>query len=214
MIKIQLLIDRTIVDDNANRFVKALKKCAKEKNIEVEEVFSIDGYSKDIPHVVVEPNSWALECKDEINHALNCDDNAVVQSIIQLIKDISYTHVLVIGRGVTVGKPLVNAIMEQTNHAVTVMNSHSGIDHLVEMIHSCPIIINASPAKIKLSRDLGYAYILDVSGTFKHTDLEHKTLYVSMRDIGRRTVRYIMDRCLGLSYDKDRNDGDIDNVKW
>lgn len=188
--------------DDRDRFMKAIVSECKKKNKEYTIVTKESDFDYELPYVIIEPCTMAGGW-GRLNPMLNCDDFATASEIVGLVKNYSNNaNVLVIGRGELVGKPVVNILMDETNSQISVVNSHVGLNSLINKIENADIIINGSSSVLRYDGgDIVDKLIIDANDNFKN--VFPPMMRYGMRDIGKLTVQRIVKNYIELMKDYD-----------
>ena len=193
---LQIVRDKThLTNKNANLFCKALTKEGERQGVEIntiivdsqEDTYNID-FNK--PTIVIDPFEFIpMSCFN------NADLDTTATVCFDIIKGLSPSNVVLIGRG-NVGKPLMDMIVNKSNHTLSIANSHTEEWYLDELIQNADIIINTSTNEIIHKWYIDGKTIIDINNNFKfmvsHGKRPNK-LY-NMSDIGKLTVQQIISR--------------------
>lgn len=113
-----------------------------------------------------------LNVNSEITTPLPCTPRGVIELITRNGIDLAGKHVVVIGRGVTVGRS-IGALLTRREHNATVTLTHTGTRNLDELLAQADVIVAAAGAAriVKAEAVKPGAIVLDV-GVSRETDPE------------------------------------------
>ncbi|WP_420095750.1 bifunctional methylenetetrahydrofolate dehydrogenase/methenyltetrahydrofolate cyclohydrolase [Brevibacterium sediminis] len=113
-----------------------------------------------------------LNVNSEITTPLPCTPRGVIELITRNGIDLASKHVVVIGRGVTVGRS-IGALLTRREHNATVTLTHTGTRNLDELLAQADVIVAAAGAAriVKAEAVKPGAIVLDV-GVSRETDPE------------------------------------------
>ncbi|MGM0699380.1 MAG: bifunctional methylenetetrahydrofolate dehydrogenase/methenyltetrahydrofolate cyclohydrolase [Actinomycetota bacterium] len=113
-----------------------------------------------------------LNVNSEITTPLPCTPRGVIELITRNGIDLAGKHVVVIGRGVTVGRS-IGALLTRREHNATVTLTHTGTRNLDELLAQADVIVAAAGAAriVKAEAVKPGATVLDV-GVSRETDPE------------------------------------------
>lgn len=113
-----------------------------------------------------------LNVNSEITTPLPCTPRGVIELITRNGIDLAGKHVVVIGRGVTVGRS-IGALLTRREHNATVTLTHTGTRNLDELLAQADVIVAAAGAAriVKAEAVKPGAIVLDV-GVSRETDQE------------------------------------------
>ena len=113
-----------------------------------------------------------LNVNSEITTPLPCTPRGVIELITRNGIDLAGKHVVVVGRGVTVGRS-IGALLTRREHNATVTLTHTGTRNLDELLAQADVIVAAAGAAriVKAEAVKPGAIVLDV-GVSRETDPE------------------------------------------
>lgn len=184
---------------NANRFINALCNEGFKQNIEYkiitihkqEEIYDICCGQ---PSIFIQPFEYEIPSQFDW---YNADENTTAKVIFDIIaEDIKYDtytpNILLIGRGETVNKPLINMLLNNTNANLIVTNSQTSEDDLYDLLNVSDIIVCATNKEVTIPCQLNERLVFDVGNTISNIDIFHKCRIYKRGDIGKLTVQQII----------------------
>lgn len=187
---LQILKDTTIEDKNRDLFIKSLIRECERQDVEYIILTPPCEYNYMKPLVITDPYTYPKPFQYN-----NVDLDTTANVVFDIIKDLPPSNVVLIGRG-NVGKPLIDMIVNKSNHTLSIANSHTEEWCLDELIQNADIIINTSTNEIIHKWYIDGKTIIDINNNFKfmvsHGKRPNK-LY-NMSDIGKLTVQQIISR--------------------
>ena len=111
-----------------------------------------------------------LNVNEEITSPLPCTPRGVIELVERNGIDWNGKHVVVVGRGVTVGRPIGPLLTRRAVNA-TVTLTHTGTENLEELLQQADVVIAASGVKHLVTSVKPGAVVLDV-GVSRETDPE------------------------------------------
>lgn len=113
-----------------------------------------------------------LNVNDEITTPLPCTPRGVIELMVRHGIELAGKHVVVIGRGVTVGRS-IGALLTRREHNATVTLTHTGTVNLPELLAQADVIVAAAGAARIVTADVVKpgAIVLDV-GVSREVDPE------------------------------------------
>lgn len=185
-----------LTDKNANRFVVALQKEGFKQDINIktitihkqEEISDIDFT---FPTIVIEPFGYT---KPKSYNDVDKDTTAKV--VFNIIKnnceyDTYSSNILLIGRGETVNKPLLNMLVNNINANITIINSKTYKDDLQYYLENVDIIVCSTNSNVECDFYIVSDLLIDVGNTFDCNKCSINKTY-KMKDIGKLTVQQII----------------------
>lgn len=185
---LQILKDTTIEDKNRDLFIKSLIRECERQDVEYIILTPPCEYNYMKPLVITDPYTYPKPFQYN-----NADLNTTANVVFDIIKDLPPSEILLIGRG-NVGRPLIDMIIDKSNHMLSIANSRTTNEHLQVLIKNADIIINTSTTPIHTTTPVCDKMIIDINNNFDFlTDKNDVELY-DMKYIGKLTVSKIIAR--------------------
>lgn len=182
---LQIVVDKSIEDKYRDKFVSAIIGTCLREGIFYGVVTSEKSFCINEPYVITEPCTFMDRLV--LHDVLDCDRYATANVIMDILDIKEVKDILVIGRGKLIGKPVVDMIIKNTNHQVSIVNSHVGHWKLKEKISACDVIVNGSTSPIRYSgKNICSKIIVDPGNTFNSLYLPCHQYF--MKEIGKATV--------------------------
>ncbi|WP_166985819.1 bifunctional methylenetetrahydrofolate dehydrogenase/methenyltetrahydrofolate cyclohydrolase [Canibacter zhoujuaniae] len=113
-----------------------------------------------------------LNVNSEIDTPLPCTPRGVIELAEHYGLDWSGKHVVVVGRGITVGRP-IGPLLTRREHNATVVLTHTGTQNLPELLREADVIVAASGvARLIKAEDVRPGAVVFDVGVSRETDPE------------------------------------------